>query len=335
MNSNHESFELGDIQLQSGQTLPSARLAFKTYGSLSPSRDNVILYPTAFGGLIAHNEARISEDLPLDPRRYFIIAVALFGNGQSSSPSNTPAPAGGRDFPRITIDDNVRAQRRLLVERFGIDQLELVIGFSMGALQAFHWAALFPDKVARMIAISGAARCARHNYVFLSSLRAALAADESWVKHGAKPVNGLKAFGRIIAGWGLSQAFYREEIYRTALGFASLDDFLEQFSDNFYQGHDPYDLLTMIDTWQHADIASLYDGDFERALGVIEAKTLIMPSETDLYFTVADNLWEAARMQQARCVAIPSIWGHIAGDGISDADDNRFTNAQIAAHLAE
>ncbi|MCX5497539.1 alpha/beta fold hydrolase [Kaistia dalseonensis] len=337
MNSDIATFELGDFTLESGVVLTGARLAYKTFGTLSPEKDNVVLYPTAFGGLLMHNEARIGEELALDPRRYFIVTVALIGNGESSSPSNTPAPFDGPRFPEVTVADNVRAQHRLVTERFAVDRLQLVIGFSMGALQAFEWAARFPDKVARMAAICGAARCSRHNYVFLSSLPAALTADGAWNNGDcvATPMQGLKAFGRIFAGWALSQAFYRDRLDQSVLGFASLDDCLEQFWDMFYQPKDPNDLLTMVRTWQRADISAneSYGGDFERALGAIEAKALIMPGTTDLYFPVADNEYEIAHMRDARCVPIPSVWGHIAGDGISSQADADFTNRHIAALL--
>ena len=87
----------------------------------------------------------------------------MFGNGLSSSPSNTP------DYPDlVTIADNVRPQRRLLTEQFGIERLAAVYGWSMGALQAYHWAALFPDAVERAIVVCGVARTAVHNQVFLA-----------------------------------------------------------------------------------------------------------------------------------------------------------------------
>ena len=90
--SDYELFALGDLALQSGVTLPGAKLAYKTFGVLSPRKDNVIVFPCAFNGLLADNELRLGNGSPLDSERYFIIVVGLFGNSQSSSPSNTPIP---------------------------------------------------------------------------------------------------------------------------------------------------------------------------------------------------------------------------------------------------
>lgn len=338
MNIDQGLFELGDITLQSGVVLPQAKLAYKTHGTLSAARDNVIVFPCAYNGLLEDNEARIGNGSPLDPEKYFIVVIGLFGNRQSSSPSNTPQPFDGPRFPNVTITDNVRAQHRLVTERFDVARVALVTGFSMGALQTFAWGALFPDQVARIAPICGAARCARHNYVFLASLKAALQADQTFKggDYDIKPIDGLSAFGRIYAGWAFSQAFYRQEIDLQVLGFASTDDFLKRFWDPLFQDRDPNDLLAMLWTWQHADISAneIYSGNFDRALAAITAQAVVMPSATDLYFPVADNEVEVSRMPHARCVPIPSVWGHVAGNAGANAPDTDFVNDRIAELLA-
>jgi len=120
--------------------------------------------------------------------------------------------------------------------------------------------------------------------------------------------------GRVYAGWGLSQAFYREEIWRK-IGFSSLEDFLIDSWEAKFRRRDANDLLAMLWTWQHADISAneLCGGDLDKALGAITADAAVMPCETDLYFTVEDNRREVARMQKAELRPIPSIWGHRAG----------------------
>jgi homoserine acetyltransferase len=125
----HEIFELGDFELESGTTLPNARIAYKTHGTLNSAKDNAILFPHMWSGTPKAMEIFIGEDRPLDPSRYFIILPGQFANGFSSSPSNTPPPFNGGDFPNVTIGDDVRAQHRLLTERYGIERLELVPEF--------------------------------------------------------------------------------------------------------------------------------------------------------------------------------------------------------------
>ncbi len=124
-------FDLGEFPLQSGAVLPGARLSWSAHGTLSPARDNVILYPTSYGAQHAGLAWAIGPDSLFDPARWFILTPDMFGNGLSSSPSNTP------DYPDlVTAADNQRAQARLLREVFGVGRLAAVYGFSMGAQQA-------------------------------------------------------------------------------------------------------------------------------------------------------------------------------------------------------
>jgi homoserine O-acetyltransferase len=111
-------FDAGDLTLQSGAVLHGARLSWKTHGTLSPARDNVIVYPTSYGAQHPDLEWLIGPDGVLDPRRWFIVIFDKFGNGLSSSPSNTA------DYPSLaTIYDNVQIQRRALREMFGVEQV--------------------------------------------------------------------------------------------------------------------------------------------------------------------------------------------------------------------
>jgi homoserine O-acetyltransferase/O-succinyltransferase len=182
--SDFQIFELGDIVLQSKMTLRNAKLAYKTFGTLNAKKDNVIVYPTWYSGQHYENEWLIGERRALDPSKYFIIIPNMFGNGLSSSPSNTPAPCGGPRFPNVTAYDNVRQQYRLVTEKFGIETIKLVTGWSMGGLQTYHWGALYPDMVERILPFQGSAKCSRHNFVFLEGVKA-----RSW------PTPLLKAVG--------------------------------------------------------------------------------------------------------------------------------------------
>lgn len=333
----YETFNAGDVTLQSGSVLPGVRLAYRTYGRLNAARDNAIVFPTHYSGTHDSNAWLIGPGMALDPERYCIVVPNMLGNGLSSSPSNTPAPYDGPRFPLVTVRDNVLLQQRLVTERFGVTTLALVTGHSMGAQQAFQWGALFPDMVLRLAPFCGSARTSRHNWLFLEGCKAALLADAAFGAgdYTTPPVRGLRAFARVYAGWAWSQAFFRERIDAERLGQPSLEAFLANLWEPSFLSHDANNLLAMLATWQAADIGAdpRFDGDLARALAAITAKAVVMPCRTDLYFPLEDSEIEVAHMPDAELRVIPSVWGHMAGGGVNP-EDAMFINRALTALLA-
>ncbi len=319
----YEIFDLGDCVLKSGATLRNAKLAYKTYGTLNADKSNAIVYPTWYSGQHYDNEWLIGEGMALDPQKYFIIIPNMLGNGLSSSPSNTPPPYNQARFPQVSVYDNVTLQHRLVTEKFGIEKVALVVGWSMGAQQTYQWGVSYPEMVERILPFCGSAKTSLHNFVFLEGVKAALQADSAYLGgwYEEPPTKGLRAVARVYAGWGFSQAFYREKIYLKN-GYSSLEDFLIAFWEGFFLRRDANNLLAMLWTWQNGDIGATpgFDGNFEKALGAIKAKAIVMPGQTDLYFPPEDNEYEVNHMPNAEFRPIPSIWGHFAGGGINSVD---------------
>lgn len=335
--SGHKVFEAGNVVLQSGITFRDTRLAYQTWGTLNEARSNAVLVMTPFGARHTDIEWMIGPGRALDPQRYFIVVPNMFGNGLSSSPSNAVMPFDGSRWPNFTVADNVRVQQRLLQEVFGIARVALAYGRSMGGVQAYQWAALFPDRVERLAVVCGAAKVSPHNFVFLEGVKAVLTADANYRdgRFVGFPERGLRAVGRLYAGWAMSQAFYRDELWRS-LGCSSLEDYLVSQWEAWFLGRNPADLLAQLWTWQHADISAneIHQGDFQRALRAITARSLIMPGETDLYFQLEDNRREVACMNDARLQAIPSVWGHSAGMNPRNVADANFIDAALAELLS-
>ena len=326
------TYHAGDVKLQSGGVLRDARLSWKTHGSLSPARDNVIVYPTSYGAQHPDLEWLIGPDGVLDPTRWFIVIFDMFGNGLSSSPSNT------HEYPSaVTIYDNVQTQRRAVRELYGIERIACVYGWSMGGLQAYHWAALFPDAVERIVVNCGVSRTAVHNQVFLRSLMATLEAAPEHIGEGrfsAEPIAAKRAFARIYAAWGLSQDFYRAGLHlKTA---PDLESFLHSDWEERFGARPAANQYAQLRTWDAADISAnaLYEGDLTRALRAIRARVLLMPGETDLYFRVADNAAELPFLAHAELRPIPSIWGHRAGNPTTNPEDARFVKEAVRDWLA-
>ncbi|MBF4567576.1 alpha/beta fold hydrolase [Plantibacter sp. VKM Ac-2880] len=330
----HQVLDLGRFALESGADLPEARLAYTTHGVLNAAGDNAVLVPSYYTGTHASAEPWIGAGRALDPAEWFIVSVDLFGNGVSTSPSNAVTEVRGAAFPTVSIGDNVRAQHRL-AEQLGVRRWRLVVGWSMGALQAYEWAVRYPELIDAFLPIAGAARCSPHNAVFLAGVEAALRADKVFEggRYAVPPRAGLRAFGTVYAGWAYSQAFFRDGVYRE-LGYPDVDALLEDWAAD-HERWDANDLLAMLRTWQQADPGRGVDGGLAAALGGVRARSIVMPSSTDLYFTVEDNVLESAMMSRSEVRVIRSDLGHVAGRPGVRAAETTVIEAAMRELLAD
>ncbi|MER5699753.1 alpha/beta fold hydrolase [Streptomyces mirabilis] len=316
---------INELQLENGKALRDVEIRYRTYGRLDAEGSNAVLYPTWFLGRDTDNCWAIGPGKALDPDRYFVVVPNLIGNGLSTSPSCATSEHKGSAFPVVTYRDQVHAQHDLLVRALGIQRLHAVVGWSMGASQALHWGVEYPASVGRIMASCGTARTTEHNRVFLDGVTAAITADSAFADgdYREQPVRGLRAAGRVYAGWAFSQAFYREQAYRT-LGFRSCEDFVSVFweEEMFVRDRDANDVLSMIETWKQGDVASgpRFNGNLAAALGSIRASTLILAAEQDLYFCAEDLEYEASCIPGARFEVLSSVWGHAAGAGVNPVD---------------
>ncbi|KAI7539923.1 homoserine O-acetyltransferase [Hortaea werneckii] len=348
MSQPYQTYPLGDFALKTGAHIPQAHIAFKTFGD---PKNPAIIYPTWYSGLIADNEWLIGETKTLNPTRYFIVIPALFGNGESASPSNRPDL---RPFPEVLFYDNVRAQYELVTKHLGIAHVRAVLGWSMGAGQTYQWATQYPDFMDLVVPFCGSARTSLHNRVFLEGVKSAVLAGKQAVSAGVckgesvkgqykgwseeERSVGLKALGRVYAGWGFSQAFYRERLYETVLGFKDLEDFMVNFWEAWALSKGkwlsyPENMLVMLHTWQAGDCSDQepYQGDFAAAMKGIKAKALVLPCKTDLYFPPEDSEIEVRHMRDGigELKIFPSIWGHWAGGPGQSVKDVKWLDERL------
>lgn len=342
----HE-FVLHNFKTESGVVLPEAHIVYGTMGTLNADHSNAVLLPSHYmanmnGYQFLVKSAAYPEGA-LDTSKLFLITSELFGNGRSSSPSNTPPPFDGPRFPVMTIRDNVNAVHQLLIEELHIQHLRAVIGFSMGAQQAFQWAVSYPTFMDKAVATSGTAKTYGHGIVRLEGQISALTADPAFMNgdYKTEPTKGLEAFGMVWAGWLYSQEWWRKELWRTT---AAPETTFEQYMFSFRKrfSADANNYILQARTWESNNVGNTkladgkptnFNGDVEKALQSIQVPFLYMPSATDLYFPLEDARYEAAFIPHGTLMPIPSLWGHPAGAGASPAD-KKFLNEKIAAFLA-
>jgi homoserine O-acetyltransferase/O-succinyltransferase len=283
------SFELGG-------TLPAARLAYRTHGTLAADGANAVLFAHQYSASPASLESWIGAGRALDPARWFVIC-----------------PAQLTVSPELTIGDDVVAQHRL-VSSLGVERLALVLGFSMGAQQAYEWAVRFPAQVERLAAFAGLARTTPANNLLV-------AASEEALRTG-----GAEQHAHFWAATGLSGELFRTEAWRVA-GFTSVADLVERLFVEDYAACDPANLLAQLAKWRGADVSRHTGGDLAAALERITARTVVAPFSHDGWFPVEDCRAEQELIPGSTLRVVDSVWGHYAW-GITEAE-----TAQIEAIL--
>jgi homoserine O-acetyltransferase len=255
-----ELFQDG-LELESGVKFGPITVAYETYGTLSPSRDNAVLVCHALsGGAHAAGylpgqkkpgwwDILIGPGKAFDTNKYFIICSNVLGScygttGPSSIDPSTGKPYALR-FPVVTIRDMVNVQARLL-DHLGIRQLLCVTGGSMGGMQALQWAAAFPERVKSVIAIATTWRHSAQQIAFNEVARQAIMADPAWNRgdyYGTEgPRMGLavaRMIGHItyLSDIGMEKKFGRRLRNKERYGydFTSIDFEVESYLR--YQGH--------------------------------------------------------------------------------------------------
>ena len=319
--------DIPSFSFTNGATRP-IRVAYRSH---NPTAKKIACIPTCYGGRVNTTLTFTDENGAFSS--HHVIVIAMLGNGESSSPSNTP------NFPE-TLDyrDCINAQYRLLTEYLGIRELDAVCGFSMGGQQTYYWAAMYPKFVNHAIVICGSAKTSGHNYAFLEGPKTAMLnsidyMDGECKAKGIKPLRGLRAFGRGYCAWLTSGAWYRQRQWER-LGYKSIEDYVAGIEAAFVEG-EADDLLLHARMWQAGDIGTTReDGDYKKALEAIEARVLVMPSRTDQYFAWEDGAGEVDCLRRGELAVIETVWGHVAGGG-GNEEDTRWMSGRIGKFLAE
>jgi homoserine O-acetyltransferase/O-succinyltransferase len=309
-----EIFELGDLRLASGETLPGARLAYQTFGELNAEKDNAILFATFLGAPAEVLTSWIGEGRALDPTRYFIILPGHFGLPPSSAPSTTEGEASGAGFPAVSVSDDVDAQYRLVTELFGIEKLKLVLGWSIGAIQVYDWAVRHPEAIEAIAPIAGAPTPPPWTKLWLQTV-----VEES-IETGPDDTTGMTNVAHGSALTAPPRTFYYDgdDVWRT-LGFGSVQEFVTGFWEGFWLPQDPRDVLVQARKARTSHPGPA-DATLDELLGTITARTTIAAFTGDNLFPPAESQRFADAIPGAAFTEIPSIFGHLATFGLSEQD---------------
>ena len=308
-------FELGDIELVSGETLPDARLAYHTFGELNAAKDNAIVFPTILAAPEQVLDGWIGEGRALDPTKYFIILPGHFGLAPSSAPSTATGSAAGPGFPSVSIADDVRAQYRLVTEEFGISELKLVLGWSVGGLQVYSWAIQYPEVATRIAPIATAPVPPPWTQLWLKTV-----VEEPLAGTDTGAGTGLAGVAHASALTAPPRSFYYGSVegWRN-LGFGSADEFVSGFWGGFWLPQNPQDSFV-----QARKARTSYPGAADESLQTILGR---ITARTTGAAMTGDNLFPPDEVKQfvewipdSKFSVIDSFYGHLATFALSEQD---------------
>jgi homoserine O-acetyltransferase len=313
-----EFFRLpGPVQLERGDTLEEVQVGYRTWGE--PSSEATLICHALTGSADADEwwEGLFGPNRSFDPQKDYIIASNVLGGcyGTTGPTSTRPGSADwyGRDFPRVTIRDMVQVQAAL-VEHLEVERLRLVIGGSMGGMQALEWAAMFPDKVGGAVAIGVGAHHSAWSVAFSEAQRAAIWADPKFLdgayRPGQGPDNGL-AVARMIA-----MISYRGRAnFESRFGRKTLEDEFEIQSYLRYQGQklvDRFDAntyLRLVDAMDSHDLAR-GRGEMADVLGELKTPFLAVGISSDILYPATEVEELAQNLPNARYQMLHAPQGH-------------------------
>jgi homoserine O-acetyltransferase len=275
-------------------------LAYETYGELNEARDNAILVHHALSTsshLAATPENPVAgwwNDMVgpgagMDTDRYFVICINNLGSCFGSSGPASLNPLTGEpyrgEFPRVTIRDMVRSQKRL-VDALGIQHLYAIVGNSMGAMLSLAWLVLYPGSAKNLASVSSCAQSFPANNANRYLQRDMIQLDPDWRGGNYEDSAELEGF-RAARRMGLLT--YRNwaelnERFVNKTGKESIDHYLEYNARKFVRRFDCNSYLCLIDAMNTFNLADP-QGSFREAFSPIEARVLVVSVDSDILFT--------------------------------------------------
>ena len=300
-----QTYEPGECALESSEVIEECVIAYRTVGELNANGSNAVLLTTWGSGTSEQKLEFVDSEGWVDPDRHFVIVVDAFGNGVSSSPSNSRTQPG-EDFPQVTIRDMVRAQHRLLTEELELDGLHGVAGISLGGMQAFEWATTFPDFIGRVVTVLATPRVSAHDLLVFNLLEN-LHMGSLFEDCGA----GCKDHARETALTLFTMMLRTPGHWDRTLSRDDVPGFLGQVRDRAQYLSDTHDAVTGIRAIKLMDVSEPFGGSMERAANAVEAEMLVVVNDPDL-LTAPEPSRRFAELAGARLLETNSDYGHQA-----------------------
>lgn len=300
----HHRVELGDFQLENGQTVHDAFLSYVVHGNLD-SKKPVVLGLTAIASTHHRLDFLTGSGLAIDPSRYTLIVIDAIGNGLSISPSNSKRQHG-MTFPKFSIRDMVHSQKKAL-DQLKINKLYAVIGASMGGMQALQWAVSYPSLMERIVAMTPMAKTSAWAQILNETSRKILMSHPRWQSNDPECWNAWIPLMQMINS--RTPQLWDEQLPR----FDDVKNEIQNKTNSWQmQEFSPFDWIYQSLAYDHHDVGQTtgMNLDTEFALKQIKAQTLVLAPPLDLYNPAYCARWASQHIADCRFIEIDSEWGH-------------------------
>jgi homoserine O-acetyltransferase/O-succinyltransferase len=327
----HQLYRIGDLALESGETIKDFSISYVTHGTLNANKSNAILMVTAISGNHHRLDFLIGPGKALDTNKYFVICTDAIANGLTTSPSNSMAQSRMK-FPKFLIRDMVASQHKLLTEHFGINHVAAVIGPSMGGMQTLQWGVSYPEFMDSLVAIVPLAKTPAWTVTVLEATRKAIMLDPAWTngEYNAPPEQGIRLWRDILNFLAARSPEVSRDQFDNPLDILP---YLQAQETGLIKAFDANDWIYQTWAYEKHDVGTTpgFNGDTTRALRAIKAKTLILVGTKDLLNPEWEPVNAARFIRDVRVTTISpgTVTGHASAGGVFPADVD-FLNREIS-----
>jgi homoserine O-acetyltransferase len=298
-------YDCGDFKLTGGEVIRDCRVGYRTFGKLNADKSNAIVFPTWASGTTEQLKSQIGPGKLVDSDKYFVIAVDAFGNGVSSSPSNSKLQPR-MTFPEFTLADCVSAQHELVTKHLKLNHVRAVVGISMGGMQTFQWLVSYPDFMDLAIPVVGSPRLGSYDLLLWQAQIDAIKNDRGW-SEGNYTTNPARAaeyeFGSLLLT--TPQNFNRQ------ISRARVLEELKKAGDAKGGGFDANDKIRQDEAMLALDVSGPFGGSMEKAAARVKAKVYVVVARYD-HVVTPESALEFAKLINAKVLVLEGDCGHQA-----------------------
>lgn len=305
--------DMGTCELQNGQVIEDCNIGYRTAGKLNTEKSNAILFPTWYGGTYQSLMPYVGPGQMLDSTKYFIIIADAFGDGISSSPSNSRTQPG-KLFPEFSIADMVDAQHRLVTEKLGLDRLYAVTGISMGGMQTYQWMVSYPDFFEKAAPIVGSPKLTSYDRLVFKLFESMM--EKCEVSDCPELTADVLMLEYIL---GFTPGYWVAETPPEA--FPELVQSIARQSGN-YKLHDLRSQMRAISSY---DITSEFDGSLEKAFYRFKGELFITVANQD-HLLLPNTSKELAKIKDSGLLELETHCGHTSFACEKDQISNAVRN---------